>query len=157
VGIMTAGIIAISLWKTEVIVALKPGESADVGRYNVTFTGEAPLTGPNYTGRIGSFLLKEDGREIATLTSEKREFKPSGMPTTEVGLYQTFLGDAYVVMGDASDDGSRAVRLYYNPFVNFIWLGSAIMFLGGLLSLSDRRYRVGAPKRAIPAQAVPAE
>jgi cytochrome c-type biogenesis protein CcmF len=154
---MTAGIIAISLWKTEIIVALKPGENADVGAYNVTFVGEAPLTGPNFTGRVGSFLLKKDGREIATLTSEKREFKPSGMPTTEVGLHQTLLGDVYVVMGDDAGEGARAVRLYYNPFVNFIWLGSAIMFLGGLLSLSDRRYRVGAPKRAVPAQAVPAE
>jgi cytochrome c-type biogenesis protein CcmF len=123
----------------------------------VTFIGEAPLTGPNFTGRVGNFLLKDGDREIGTLTSEKREFKPSGMPTTEVGLHQTFLGDVYVVMGDQAGDGARAVRLYYNPFVNFIWLGSVIMFLGGLLSLSDRRYRVGAPKRAIPVNAVPAE
>jgi cytochrome c-type biogenesis protein CcmF len=156
-GIMTAGIIAISLWKIEVIVALKPGESAEVGKYNVTFIGEAPLTGPNYTGRVGTFLVKEGGREIVTLRSEKREFKPSGMPTTEVGLLQTVLGDVYVVMGDTAGDGARAVRLYYNPFVNFIWLGAAVMFLGGLLSLSDRRYRVGAPKRALQARAVPAE
>ena len=157
VGIMTAGIIAISLWKVEVIVALKPGESATVGDYNVTFLGEEPLTGPNYTGRVGDFSLKHGDREIKILRSEKRVFKPSGMPTTEVGLYQAILGDVYVVMGDEAGDGSRAVRMYYNPFVNFIWLGAAIMFLGGLLSLSDRRYRVGAPKRAMPAQAVPAE
>ena len=156
-GLMVAGIIAISLWKVEVIVALKPNESADVGAYQVTFLGETPLTGPNYTGRVGSFRLTQDGRELTTLRSEKREFKPSGMPTTEVGLYQTMLGDVYVVMGDTAGDGARAVRLYYNPFVNFIWLGAAIMFAGGLLSLSDRRYRVGAPKRAIQAQAVPAE
>ena len=157
VGIMTAGIIAISLWKTEIIVAMKPGESADVAGYTVTFVGEAPLTGPNFTGRVGNFLLKDGDREITTLRSEKREFKPASMPTTEVGLHQTFLGDVYVVMGDLAGDGARAVRLYYNPFVNFIWLGSFIMFLGGLLSLSDRRYRVGAPKRAMPANAVPAE
>jgi len=156
-GLMVAGIIAISLWKVEVIVALKPNESAAVGAYQVTFLGETPLTGPNYTGRVGSFRLSKDGQELTTLRSEKREFKPSGMPTTEVGLYQTMLGDVYVVMGDTAGDGARAVRLYYNPFVNFIWLGAAIMFAGGLLSLSDRRYRVGAPKRAIQAQAVPAE
>jgi len=157
VGVMTAGIIAISLWKIEVIVAMKPGETADVGGYAVTFLGEAPLTGPNYTGRVGSFSLSKDGHELATLRSEKREFKPSGMPTTEVGLYQAFLGDVYVVMGDTAGEGARAVRLYFNPFVNFIWLGAAMMFAGGLLSLSDRRYRVGAPKRAVQAQAVPAE
>ena len=157
VGVMTAGVIAISLWKTEVIVAMKPGESSGVAGYNVTFIGEAPLTGPNFTGRVGNFLVTKDGEEVARLRSEKREFKPSGMPTTEVGLYQAFLGDVYVVMGDQADDGARAVRLYYNPFVNFIWLGATLMFFGGLLSLSDRRYRVGAPKRAMPAQAVPAE
>jgi cytochrome c-type biogenesis protein CcmF len=138
-------------------VALKPGESADVSSYTVTFLGEAPLTGPNFTGRVGTFRLTEGGREIATLRSEKREFKPSGMPTTEVGLHQTFLGDVYVVMGDTASDGARAMRFYYNPFVNFIWAGASMLFFGGLLSLSDRRYRVGAPKRAIPAQAVPAE
>lgn len=157
VGVMLAGIVAISLWRIEVIVALKPGQSAEVGKYTVTFIGEAPLTGPNYTGRVGSFLLKEGGREITMLRSEKRAFKPSGMPTTEVGLLQTITGDVYVVMGDPTTDGARAMRFYYNPFVNFIWAGAAIMFLGGLLSLSDRRYRVGAPKRAQAAQMVAAE
>jgi cytochrome c-type biogenesis protein CcmF len=157
VGVMVAGIIAMSLWRIEVIVALKPGESSEVGRYTVTFTGEAPLTGPNYTGRVGSFLVKKGEREITTLRSEKREFKPSGMPTTEVGLHQTLLGDVYVVMGDTTTGGARAMRFYYNPFVNFIWAGAAILFIGGLLSLSDRRYRVGAPKRALQAQPAAAE
>ncbi len=157
-GVMIAGIIAISLWKVEVIVALKPGESADVGGYTVTFQSETPLTGPNYTGRVGQFLVTRGGQEVAVLRSEKRAFKPSGMPTTEVGLHQTLLGDVYVVMGDEASDGRRAMRLYYNPLVNFIFIGSLIMFVGGLLSLSDRRYRVGAPKRkAVPANAVPAE
>ena len=156
-GVLLAGIVAISLWRVEVIVALKPGQSAELGKYTVTFIGEAPLTGPNYTGRVGSFLLKQGDHEITTLRSEKRQFKPSGMPTTEVGLWQTLMGDVYVVMGDPTTDGARALRMYYNPFVNFIWAGAAIMFAGGLLSLSDRRYRVGAPKRAASAQAVPAE
>ncbi|MEI8178448.1 heme lyase CcmF/NrfE family subunit [Aestuariivirga sp.] len=157
VGILVAGVIAISLWRVEVIVALKPGESTPVGKYAVTFQGEGPLTGPNYSGRVGTFLLKEGDRELATLHSEKRIFRPSGMPTTEVGLYQTWHGDVYVVMGDETTGGARAMRMYYNPFVNFIWLGAAVMFAGGLLSISDRRYRVGAPKRAASLQAVPAE
>ena len=156
-GIMIAGIIAISLWKIEVIVALKPGEQAGVGAYTVTFIGEAPLTGSNFTGRSGTFRVSEGGREVATLVSEKREFKPSGMPTTEVGLLQTLLGDVYVVMGDATNDGGRAVRMYFNPLVNCIWLGALIMFFGGMLSLTDRRYRVGAPSRKLAIEAVPAE
>jgi len=156
-GILVAGIIAISLWRVEVIVALKPGESTAVGSYTVTFLGEAPLTGANYTGQVGSFLVKEGDREIATLRSEKRNFQPSGMPTTEVGLHQALLGDVYVVMGDPTTGGARAMRMYYNPFVNFIWIGSLVLFFGGLLSLSDRRYRVGAPKRAPAMQPAAAE
>ena len=156
-GIMIIGIIAISLWKVEVIVALKPGETAIVDGYSVTFQGDTALTGPNYTGRAGRFLVSRDGAEVTTLVSEKREFRPSGMPTTEVGLHQTLAGDLYVVMGDTTDGGGRAVRLYFNPLVNLIWLGAAIMFIGGVFSLSDRRYRVGAPKRKLVPEAMPAE
>ena len=156
-GLMIAGIIAISLWKVEVIVALKPGEQVAVGDYSVTFQGEAPLAGANYTGKVGHFLVKQGDREVVNLMSEKRNFQPSGMATTEVGLLQTFLGDVYVVMGDETADGSRAMRMYFNPLVNFIWIGALIMFFGGMLSLTDRRYRVGAPKRAISCLPVAAE
>ena len=156
-GILVMGIIAISLWKTEVIVAMKPGDTAQVGAYQVTFEGEAPLTGPNYTGRTGRFRVTRDGNEVTTLTSEKREFKPSGTPTTEVGLHQTIAGDLYVVMGDANSEGGRAMRMYFNPLVNFIWLGALLMFAGGAFSLADRRYRIGAPKRVARGEAVAAE
>jgi cytochrome c-type biogenesis protein CcmF len=80
------------------------------------------------------------------------------MPTTEVGLHQSLAGDLYVVMGDANPDGGRSMRLYFNPLVNLIWLGAALMFLGGAFSLADRRYRVGAPRpSAAPGKAVAAE
>jgi cytochrome c-type biogenesis protein CcmF len=155
-GVMTAGIIAMSLWKVEVIVALKPGETAAVADYAVTFSSETALTGPNYIGRAGRFTVSRGSREVATLVSEKREFMPSGMPTTEVGLLQALAGDLYLVMGDATTDGGRAMRFYFNPLVNLIFIGAAIMFAGGLFSLSDRRYRIGAPRRravAMPAAA----
>ena len=157
VGIMIAGIIAISLWKVEVIVAMKPGETAQVGDYAVTFQGEAPLTGPNYTGETGRFRVSLGGSEVTVLASEKRIFQPARTPTTEVGLHQTLAGDLYVVMGDRTNDGGRAVRLYFNPLVNLIWLGAAVMFMGGIFSLTDRRYRVGAPKRVAMAETVAAE
>jgi cytochrome c-type biogenesis protein CcmF len=155
-GIAILGIIAISLWKVENIVALKAGESTEVSGYRIEFVGEAPLTGPNYTGRTGAFRIWQGDREVAIVNSEKRIFQPSGMPTTEVGLHQTVLGDVYVVMGDAGADGSRVVRTYFNPLVSFIWVGAAIMFLGGLLSLSDRRFRIGVAKPAA-VKTVPAE
>ncbi len=156
-GVLVIGIIAISLWKVEVITALKPGGEATVGDYTVTFQGETPLTGANYTGRTGNFLVTRDGAEIATLSSEKREFRPSGMATTEVGLHQTLAGDVYVVMGDETKDGGRAMRMYFNPLVNLIWIGAFMMFVGGIFSLTDRRYRVGAPRRMASRETVAAE
>jgi cytochrome c-type biogenesis protein CcmF len=156
-GIMVIGIVGISAWKEEHILVLKPGEKTNVAGYEVQFTGESPLTGPNFTGVNGNFRVSRGGAEVVQLRSEKRNFQPSGMATTEVGLYQTLLGDLYVVMGDSMNDGGRAVRMYYNPLVSFIWLGATIMFLGGIFSLSDRRYRVGAPKPAPKRAMAPAE
>ena len=77
-----------------------------------------------------------------------RAFQPGGMQTTEVGLHQMLSGDLYVVMGDRAGAGGRTVRVYFNPLVSLIWLGAVIMFLGGIISLTDRRYRIGAPKPA---------
>ena len=132
---------AVSLGEGEGIVGLKTGESADVGAYTVTFLSGTPLRGPNYNGRAGGFLVKEGDREITTLVSEKRNFQPSGMPTTGVGLLQTLLGDVYVVMGDETTDGARAMRMYYDPLVKFMWLGAFIMYVGVLLTLTRGRCR----------------
>ena len=154
-GIVLIGVFGVSFWRVENIAAMKIGDTATVGAYTITFKAENPLKGPNYTGTSGVFELARNGRLVDTLTSEKREFKPRGMPTTEVGLYQTVAGDVYIAMGDQAMNGGRSVRMYYNPLASFIWWGAAIMFAGGLLSLTDRRFRVGAPRRAATA-AVPA-
>jgi len=156
-GILLAGIVAVSLWRTEVIAAIKPGETLKVDGYDVTFQGATPMTGPNYTGLRGTFWVTENGADVTTLTSEKRIFMPSRMPTTEVGLHQTLAGDLYVVMGEENDQGARAMRMYFNPLVNLMWIGALVMFLGGVFSITDRRYRVGAPRRAVKARAVAAE
>jgi cytochrome c-type biogenesis protein CcmF len=155
-GLALLGIISISLWKVEHIVSLKPGESTEVSSYKITFLGESPLTGPNYTGITGQFRIQQGETEVATVNSEKRIFKPSNIPTTEVGLHQTALGDVYIVMGDQGENGARAVRTYFNPLVSLIWLGALTMFFGGLLSLSDRRFRIGVARRA-PVKQVAAE
>jgi len=146
-----------SLWRAEQIVALKPGEQASVGPYQIEFLREAPMQGPNYSGLSGEFRITRGGRDVARVTSEKRAFKPSGMPTTEVGLYQTLAGDVYVALGDTSASGARVVRMYYNPLVNLIWLGGIFMFAGGILSLTDRKYRIGAPKARARLSEAPAE
>ena len=82
------------------------------------------------------------------LQPSKREFMIEQSGTTEAGIHASWRGDLYAVLGDSLKDGAYSVRLYFNPLVRLIWLGTLIMFLGGAVSLSDRRLRVGAPKRA---------
>ena len=87
---------------------------------------------------------------MTTLTPSKRLYDAPPQPTSEAGIYVSWRGDLYAVLGDAQPNtpGGFAVWLYFNPLVRLIWLGAVVMFLGGLLSLSDRRLRVGAPRKA---------
>lgn len=157
-GLLVVGVVVLSVWKVEVITTMKPGETADLAGYQVTFVGEEPMQGANYDGTRGTFRITRDGREVQTVASEKRVFQPSRMPTTEVGLSQGLLGDIYIVLGDTVQGGARNVRLSYNPMASLIWLAAGIMFVGGLMSLTDRRLRLGVPGRAMPRPAAaPAE
>ncbi len=157
VGLAVIGIFAVTSWREESIVAMKAGDKLAIAGYEVTYLGEAPMTGPNYTGDAGRFRVMDGNREVATLVSERRRFQPSNRETTEVGLLQAWSGDLYAVMGERMNDGARAMRVYFNPLISLIWLGTFVMFLGGCISLTDRRFRVGAPKTARRAQAVAAE
>ena len=148
-GLIVIGVVLLTVWKEEHILTMKPGDSVNVAHYNVKFVGEEPLKGANYDGLQGRFLVSTGDREVANIVSEKRFFKPSNMPTTEVGLVQGFFGDLYIVMGDDAGGGARNVRASYNPMATWIWLGATIMFVGGFLSLSDRRLRIGVPQKAM--------
>ncbi len=147
-GLLVIGVVILTVWKEEHILSMKPGESVDVAHYSVKFVGEEPLKGANYDGLQGRFIVSIGEHEVASIVSEKRIFKPSNMPTTEVGLVQGFFGDLYVVLGDEVQ-GARSVRASYNPLATWIWLGATIMFVGGFLSLSDRRLRIGVPQKAL--------
>jgi cytochrome c-type biogenesis protein CcmF len=147
-GLIVIGVVILTVWKEEHIITMKPGDSVEVAHYSVKFTGEEPLKGANYDGIQGRFSVSDGDREVASIVSEKRIFKPSNMPTTEVGLVQGFFGDLYIVLGDDAGSGARNVRATYNPLATWIWLGAVIMFVGGFLSLSDRRLRIGVPQKA---------
>jgi cytochrome c-type biogenesis protein CcmF len=147
-GIVVIGIVATTAWRSEQILALKPGESAEIAGYTLAFKGVAPRQGPNYRERVGVFIVARDGKFVAELEPSKREFTIEQSGTTEAGIHASWRGDLYAVLGDELKDGAYAVRLYFNPLVRFIWLGALVMFVGGAISLSDRRLRVGAPTRA---------
>jgi cytochrome c-type biogenesis protein CcmF len=148
VGITVIGIVATSAWQSEVVVAMKPGEQVAIAGYQLTFRGVTPARGPNYEEQIGTFSVTRHGTRVTELSPSKRTFDAPRQTTTEAGIHVSWRGDLYAVLGDEIAGGGWAVRLYFNPLVRFIWLGSILMALGGTLSLSDRRLRVGAPRRA---------
>jgi len=156
-GVTIAGVAGMLAWEAEDIRVVQKGESFDVAGYTLTLDGVEQLPGPNYISTMGIVRLSRDGGEIATLTPEKRVYPVQGTPTTEAAIDIGFMRDIYVVIGDPQASGGWAMRTYYKPLANWIWGGAILMALGGLLSLSDRRYRIAAGARKTPAEGVPAE
>jgi cytochrome c-type biogenesis protein CcmF len=156
-AVSIAGMTASTLWQSEEIRIMRPGETATVGGYAYTFEGAGPVDGPNYDATRGRFTVATaEGEPIATLQPEKRRYVVSGRETTEAAIRTRPLGDLFAVVGDPKGDGAYTVRLYFKPLVSWIWAGAVFMSLGGMVSLSDRRLRVGAPvRRRRPAGATP--
>jgi cytochrome c-type biogenesis protein CcmF len=153
-GLAVIGIVATTAWRSEEILALKPGDSASIAGYTLTFKGVAARDGPNYRERVGVLAVTRNGRAVTELLPSKRQFTVERTDTTEAGIHASWGGDLYAVLGDPLKDGAYSIRLYFNPLVRLIWFGALVMFFGGAISLSDRRLRVGAPKRG-PAKVAP--
>jgi len=148
VGVMVIGIVAVSAWQSERILVVKPGETAEIAGYSLLYKGSEARRGPNYTATVGRFEVTLAGRPVGTMESAKRLYTARRMPTTEAAILTRGFSQLYVSMGDPANGGGRTVRIYHKPFVTLIWLGALVMVFGGLLSLSDRRLRVGAPRLA---------
>ena len=155
-GVTMAGIAALTAWSLDDIRVAQIGQPFEVGGYTLTLDNVTDRRGPNYLTTIGDVTLARDGRTVASLHPEKRFYPVAQMPTTEAAIDTSLLRDVYVVIGDAQDGGGYTVRTYVKPMTLWIWIGCGLMALGGLCSLSDRRFRIGAgaTRRA---RAVPAE
>jgi cytochrome c-type biogenesis protein CcmF len=147
-GITLIGIICETQWSLERIAELKPGQTIAVRRYDLKFDGTTTRAGPNYRELAAHFTVRRHGDVIGTMEPSKRSFPSRGTAVTETALMTRGFSQLYLSLGDPNPDGSLAVRLYYKPLVLLIWLGAVVMVIGGALSLSDRRLRVGAPKPA---------
>jgi cytochrome c-type biogenesis protein CcmF len=147
-AVLIAGMTASSAWKVESVQNQSIGQTVTVAGYSFTLTNVHDVPGPNYTATQGTFEVVKDGKAFATLEPEKRVYRQPPRPTTEAAIISTFWGDVYAVIGDASPSGGWVTRLYFNPLVGWMWMGCLFMVVGGVLSLSDRRHRVGAPTRA---------
>jgi cytochrome c-type biogenesis protein CcmF len=147
-GIVVAGITASSAWQIERIQLMRPGEAIEIAGRNVTFDGVRRVRGPNYIAERGIFTVRDGEKVVVRLTPEKRTYPAERSNTTEAAIHTTWLADLYVVLGEPGESGAWSTRIYYNPLVPWIWVGSIVMALGGLVSLTDRRLRIGAPRRA---------
>ncbi|HXX02826.1 MAG TPA: heme lyase CcmF/NrfE family subunit [Xanthobacteraceae bacterium] len=149
IGVTLMGIVAVTAWGSERIAALKPGGSVEIAHYRLTFDGLFERPGPNYRDLVGHFTVRRSSGElIGTMEPSRRTFPVRNMATTEAALMTRGVSQLYLSLGDPNPDGTVPVRLYFKPQVLMIWLGALVMFVGGGLSLSDRRLRVGAPRPA---------
>jgi cytochrome c-type biogenesis protein CcmF len=157
-GITLAGIVCETTWNSERIVSLRPSQTVSISGYDLSFDGMVNRDGSNYRETAAHFTVRKGGAVIGIMEPSKRVF-PSrdGMSTTEAALLTRGFSQLYLSLGDSNADGSIALRLYHKPLVLLIWLGAVVMVLGGALSLSDRRLRIGAPKPAARIVAQPAE
>jgi len=158
IGVALIGIVCETTWNTEYIGSMKLNEVANVAGYQLKLDGVTQRQGPNFREGIAQFTVTLDGKTLQVMTPSKRNFTTRGSSTTEAALLTRGASQLYVSLGDTNADGAIAVRIFHKPLVLLIWWGPVLMAFGGLLSLSDRRLRVGAPKPAKAARALqPAE
>ncbi|MCL2345528.1 MAG: heme lyase CcmF/NrfE family subunit [Desulfobulbus sp.] len=152
VAVFVVGVTMVMSFEEEKDVKMDAGESVVVAGYTFTFRGVHQVDGPNYKAAQGQFELSRDGRLLRQLTPEKRNYVSGGMPMTEAAIDAGFLRDVYVSLGEPIDpgqpEGAWAVRVYYKPFVDWIWGGCLLMACGGLWAMLDRRYRLKARSAA---------
>ena len=144
VAVTVVGIVMVTQYESERDVRMAPGDTVKTGDYQIRFLGVEGISGPNYNAAKGNLELLKDGQLVMPLHPEKRKYLSSAMPMTEAFIDPGLTRDIYVSLGDPLEggDGAWSVRVYYKPFVSWIWGGAVLMALGGLLAASDRRYRL---------------
>jgi len=141
VGLFAIGVTVTQSYRIETDIALKPGESTTLKGYEFHFDSTRFVNGPNYDAVESEVRITRDGREIATLHPQKRVYRVQRSPMTESGIEVDWNRDLFVAMGEDLGGGAWSMRLQYKPMVRFIWLGALVMSIGGLIAITDRRYR----------------
>mgnify|MGYP002788471173 CR=1 FL=1 len=141
VAVFVAGVTIVNGYEVEKDVRMERGEVVTLGEYAFRFDGVREVQGPNYRAARGTLTVLRDGRPYAVLEPERRLYTVSRMPMTETSIDRGFARDLYVSLGEPVGDSAWSVRVYYKPFVGWIWGGCGLMALGGLLAVADRRYR----------------
>ncbi len=153
-GVIVLGAVATAAWHLEFIQTMKPGERASFAGFEVTLKSVENVQGPNYIAERATLAVSSGGQPYTTMTPERRLFLVQKRQVAETAIHTNGLRDFYVTLGEGDAANGWVIRMYYNPLAPWIWLGAALCAFGGFVSLTDRRLRIGAPKRrAVAAQA----
>ncbi|HSH55014.1 MAG TPA: heme lyase CcmF/NrfE family subunit [Methylotenera sp.] len=142
IAVFTLGVTIVKGYESEIAVRMLPGDVAHLAGFDFTFDGVKETQGPNYLADRGQLRVTRNGAEYAVLTPEKRLYTVQNMPMTEAGISPGILQDIYASLGEPLADGAWSVRIYHKPMVEWVWGGCLLMGLGGIMALSDRRYRM---------------
>ena len=161
-AVVILGMVGSSAWKSEEIAFVRPGDRIEIAGFEVLFEGVEKRRGPNYLADQGRLKVWRNGSYVTTLFPERRSYPVARSTTTESAIRSTLAGDLYASITEPASDtaakgGAWTLRILYEPLVNLLWIGAGLLVLGGALSLSDSRLRVGAPRRARRPQPQPAE
>jgi cytochrome c-type biogenesis protein CcmF len=156
VAVFIVGVTMVRGYETEKDVKMAVGDSVTVAGYAFTLDRLEQVKGPNYDATRGVVHVTRDGRAVATLRPEKRFYPVQQMPMTEADMDSGFTRDLYVSLGEPVADGAWVVRVYHKPFIDWIWAGCFLMALGGVVAVSDKRYRLARRGQPQPAPARPA-
>ena len=142
VAVLAIGITVSGGYSEDKELRMVPGDSAEVGGYQFRFEGVTDVTGPNYQGKEGTVRVSRNGKEVVVLKPQKRVYRVQRNPMTEAAIDSGMFRHLYVALGEPVSDGAWSLRMYYKPFVQWIWMGPLLMILGGILAATDRRYRI---------------
>ncbi|MHB1300195.1 MAG: heme lyase CcmF/NrfE family subunit [Burkholderiales bacterium] len=146
VAVFVIGVTMVKGYETERDVRMNVGDTLKIASYTFRFDGTSDIQGPNYQATRGFITVMENGRQLLMLHPEKRKYNASGMMMTIASIDPGLTRDLYVSLGEPIDNNAWSVRIYYKPFVDWIWSGCLIMALGGMFAVADRRYRIAVKK-----------
>ncbi len=147
-GIFVLGVTFVNGFEEERDVRMDVGDTVTLSGYTFLFDGVVKVPGPNYSAERGIIFVTKNDKPFALLHPEKRIYTVQTRPMTEAAIASTFFEQVYVSLGEPVGGGSWSVRLYYKPLVSWIWGGAGLMALGGLLAMTDKRYRLKVRRRS---------
>jgi len=147
VAVFIVGVTIVTGYQSEQDVRMDVGDTVNAGGYTFRFNGVSNMVGPNYQAARAEIEVSKNGVVTNTMYPEKRNYTAAGNVMTETAIDSGVFRDLYISLGEPVSGGAWSVRVYYKPFVSWIWGGAVLMALGGGLALSDRRYALAARKQ----------